>query len=156
MSSSLRAPASRSNLRQPTVRASSSTTRTSTARHALASSVRPGAISPAESTMSSMTAGTKRKDRDFESETGGGEETNINVVVRCRGRNARERKEDSEVVVSTDGVKGNSIDLFMGANALSNKTYTFDRVFSGAADQSLLFDDTVKPMLEEVRASIIT
>ena len=106
--------------------------------------------------MSSMTAGTKRKDRDFESETGGGEETNINVVVRCRGRNARERKEDSEVVVSTDGVKGNSIDLFMGANALSNKTYTFDRVFSGTADQSLLFDDTVKPMLEEVRASIIT
>jgi kinesin family protein 11 len=97
-----------------------------------------------------MTAGTKRKERDFETDGAGGEETNINVVVRCRGRNARERKEDSEVVVSTDGVKGTTIDLFMGANALSNKSYAFDRVFSGAADQSLLFDDTVKPMLEEV------
>ncbi|KAL2201845.1 kinesin-domain-containing protein [Sarocladium strictum] len=129
---------------------SSSTVRSSTARHALANSVRPGAVSPAESTMSSMTAGTKRKERDFETDGAGGEETNINVVVRCRGRNARERKEDSEVVVSTDGVKGTTIDLFMGANALSNKSYAFDRVFSGAADQSLLFDDTVKPMLEEM------
>jgi kinesin family protein 11 len=100
-----------------------------------------------------MTAGTKRKERDFDSDGGSAEETNINVVVRCRGRNAREKKEDSEVVVSTDGVKGTSIDLFMGANALSNKTYTFDRVFSGAADQSLLFDDTVKPMLEEVSSN---
>jgi kinesin family member 11 len=165
MSSSVRGPpAARSSLRQPAVRASSvqasavrssNSVRHSTARHALASSVRPGAVSPAESAMSaSVAAGTKRKERDTESDAGGGEETNINVVVRCRGRNARERREDSEVVVSTEGVKGNSIDLFMGANALSNKTYHFDRVFSGAADQSLLFDDTVKPMLEEVRMPI--
>ncbi|KAG4221682.1 hypothetical protein PC116_g29843 [Phytophthora cactorum] len=39
----------------------------------------------------------------------------------------------------------------MGPSALSNKTYNFDRVFSQAADQSVLYDDVVKPILEEVR-----
>lgn len=81
---------------------------------------------------------------------GGGEETNINVVVRCRGRSQREVKENSAVVVNSDGVKGQMIELSMGANALSNKTYSFDRVFSPAADQAMVFDDTVKPILEEV------
>lgn len=38
----------------------------------------------------------------------------------------------------------------MGPNALSNKTYTFDRVFSQAADQSMIFDDVVKPILDDV------
>lgn len=106
-------------------------------------------MSPAES----ATIGTKRKERDFEAAdvmVGGGEETNINVVVRCRGRSQREVKENSTVVVNADGVKGQVIELSMGANALSNKTYSFDRVFSPAADQSMVFDDVVKPILEEV------
>lgn len=95
----------------------------------------------------------KRKDRDFDSEAGGGLESNINVVVRCRGRSAREVKENSAVVVTTDGVKGEQVELYMGPNALSNKTYNFDRVFSQAADQSMVFDDTVKPILDEVSAA---
>ena len=79
------------------------------------------------------------------------EQTNINVVVRCRGRNQREVKENSAVVVTAaDGVKGESVELSMGASAL-NKTYRFDRVFSSAADQNMIFDDTVKPILDEVR-----
>lgn len=125
------------------------TTRTSTARHG----VRAGAASPADSLLS---AGAKRKERDFELDTGsrlstfGGEETNINVVVRCRGRSAREVKENSAVVVKADGVKGNQVDLSMGPNSLSNKTYGFDRVFSPAADQEMVFDDTVRPILEEM------
>ena len=113
---------------------------------------RSGAISPAESVASvgtTATAGTKRKERDYEPE--GGEETNINVVVRCRGRNEREVRENSGVVVMTEGVKGKLVELSMGPNALSNKTYNFDRVFSQAADQSMIFDDVVKPILEEVR-----
>jgi kinesin family protein 11 len=107
-------------------------------------------MSPAEP---STAIGTKRKERDFEAAdvmVGGGEETNINVVVRCRGRSQREVKENSTVVVNADGVKGQVIELSMGANALSNKTYSFDRVFSPAADQSMVFDDVVKPILEEV------
>lgn len=81
---------------------------------------------------------------------GEGESTNINVVVRCRGRNERELRENSAVVVSSEGVNGKLVELSMGPNALSNKTYNFDRVFSPAADQSMLFDDVVKPILDEM------
>ncbi|PHH54042.1 Kinesin-like protein bimC [Ceratocystis fimbriata CBS 114723] len=117
------------------------------------------ATSPAESVMSTATVmtsggGAKRKERDFETDmsTLQGEETNINVVVRCRGRNDREIKENSNVVVMTDGVKGKTVELSMGPNAVSNKTYSFDRVFSPASDQTMVFDEVVKPMLDEMLA----
>lgn len=71
--------------------------------------------------------------------------------MRCRGRNDREVKENSAVVVKTEGLKGRIVELSMGPNAVSNKTYTFDRVFSQAADQAMVFDEVVKPILEEVR-----
>ena len=121
-----------------------------------------GRVSPAES-MASATAstsrvlrspqnsvygGTKRKERDFEHDAG--EETNINVVVRCRGRSEREVRENSGVVVSADGVKGKSVELSMGPSALSNKTYHFDKVFSPAADQNIIFEEVVAPILDEV------
>lgn len=91
----------------------------------------------------------KRKDREFEPAIGGGD-TSIHVVVRCRGRNDREVKENSGVVVSTEGVRGTTVDLSMGPNALSNKTYNFDKVFSPAADQSIVFEEVVAPILNEV------
>ncbi|KAK3693508.1 putative kinesin-related protein bimC [Podospora appendiculata] len=115
---------------------------------------RAGAASPVESLMSvatSATAGAKRKEREFDP-ADDGEATNINVVVRCRGRNEREVRENSAVVVSTEGVKAQLVNLSMGPNALSNKTYNFDRVFSQAADQSMIFEDTVKPMMDEMLA----
>ncbi|KAK3046245.1 hypothetical protein LTS18_013411, partial [Coniosporium uncinatum] len=114
-----------------------------------------GRASPAESVGSitkspgSQYGGTKRKEREFEQD---GEETNINVVVRCRGRNDREVRENSGVVVSTDGIKGKNVELSMGPSALSNKTYHFDKVFSPAADQTMLFEEVVAPMLDEVLA----
>jgi kinesin family protein 11 len=110
---------------------------------------RPGAVSPADSVVSMATTagGTKRKERDFENDE---EETNINVVVRCRGRNEREVRENSGVVLQTEGVKGKSLELSMGPSALSNKTYTFDKVFSSAADQAMIYDDVVIPILDEV------
>ncbi|KPM43713.1 Kinesin-like protein bimC [Neonectria ditissima] len=92
--------------------------------------------------------GTKRKKRDFDSDEGG-EGTNIRVVVRCRGRNEREVRENSAVAVNTDGVRGKQVELRMRADILNNKTYDFDRVFSQAADQSMVFDDTAKPILDE-------
>ncbi len=79
-----------------------------------------------------------------------GEETNINVVVRCRGRSDREVRENSGVVVSTEGVKGKKVELSMGPSALSNKTYAFDKVFSPAADQGIIFNEVVSPILDEV------
>ncbi|ORY10686.1 P-loop containing nucleoside triphosphate hydrolase protein [Clohesyomyces aquaticus] len=124
----------------------------STARSRSATPAHNGRTSPAESVASSRVRSSpapsnKRKQRDFEDH---GEETNINVVVRCRGRNDREVRENSGVVVSTDGIKGNIVDLSMGPNALSNKTYQFDKVFSPAADQGIIFDEVVAPILDEV------
>ncbi|KAH8669630.1 P-loop containing nucleoside triphosphate hydrolase protein [Tricladium varicosporioides] len=113
---------------------------------------RSGAISPAGSVASvatTLTGGTKRKERDFENDV---EETNINVVVRCRGRNEREVRENSGVVLQTEGVKGKTLELWMGPNALSNKTYHFDKVFSSAADQAMIYDGVVTPMLDEMLA----
>lgn len=93
-----------------------------------------------------------RKEQGCDDTTG--EETNIYVVVRCRGRNDREVKENSGVVVSTDGVKGKTVELSMGPNALTNKTYHFDKVFSPAADQSMVYDDVVAPFLDQVSDTI--
>jgi kinesin family member 11 len=117
---------------------------------------RSGAASPADSVASTATsyAGTKRKERDFERNLR--EETNINVVVRCRGRNEREVRENSGVVLSTDGVKGATVKLSMGPTALSNKTYHFDKVFAPAADQSMIYDDVVTPILDEVSSTCTT
>jgi hypothetical protein len=38
----------------------------------------------------------------------------------------------------------------MGQSALTDKTYHFDKVFSSAADQSMLYDEVVTPILDEV------
>ncbi|RMZ91683.1 hypothetical protein DV736_g1099, partial [Chaetothyriales sp. CBS 134916] len=108
----------------------------------------PAATGRAPSPADTLTSGAKRKEREFDQDES--EETNIRVVVRCRGRSAREVKENSGVVVSTNGVKGKNVELSMGPNAISNKTYHFDRVFSPAADQAIVFDDVVAPILNEM------
>lgn len=113
-----------------------------------------GRASPTESLASSRQRTPKRKAHS-EMELPGGEETNINVVVRCRGRNDREVRENSGVVVATNGVKGSQVELSMGPSAVSNKTYQFDKVFSPAADQGMVFDEVVAPILDEVRLDII-
>ncbi|KAF2771148.1 kinesin-domain-containing protein [Teratosphaeria nubilosa] len=107
-----------------------------------------GRVSPTESVASSRARTPKRKAANEIGELA--EETNINVVVRCRGRNDREVRENSGVVVSTEGVKGKKVELSMGPSALSNKTYHFDKVFSPAADQGIVFDEVVTPILDEV------
>jgi kinesin family protein 11 len=96
---------------------------------------------------SSPGSSLKRKASEYDE---GGEETNINVVVRCRGRNDREVRENSGVVVNTNGMKSKTVELSMGPSALSNKTYQFDKVFSPAADQNIIFDEVVAPILDEV------
>ena len=114
-----------------------------------------GRASPAELLASSKVRTPKRKAgagviADGDGIEVPGEETNINVVVRCRGRSDREVRENSGVVVSTDGIRGKKVELSMGASALSNKSYAFDKVFSPAADQGIVFDEVVSPILDEV------
>jgi kinesin family protein 11 len=140
--SSMRPPMSRPNLLS---RGRSATPALNDGRSSRAESV-------ASTSRAARSSPLKRKEREFEHD--GGEETNINVVVRCRGRNDREVRENSGVVVTTNGIKGSTVDLSMGSNALSNKTYQFDKVFSPAADQSMVFDETVSPILDEVCMAI--
>ncbi|KAF2752724.1 kinesin family protein-like protein [Pseudovirgaria hyperparasitica] len=138
--SSMRPPSFR-----PTNSRSQSSTPAPTGRASPADSI---ASTGASRTRSPAIAGTKRKEREFENDAA--IETNINVVVRCRGRSDREVKENSGVVVSANGIKGNSLVLSMGPSALSNKTYHFDKVFSHAADQCTIYDEVVAPILDEV------
>jgi len=79
--------------------------------------------------------------------------TNIQVVVRCRGRSEREVKENSPVVVTaTGGLRGKEITVSNGLlPPMSNRTYTFDRVFGPEADQEMIYEDVVGPFLEEVQ-----
>jgi hypothetical protein len=83
----------------------------------------------------------------MEQESGG--KTAIHVTVRCRSRSERETEEDRAVILRTDGIKGKTVEVSMGP--LSNKTYNFDRVFSSAADQRTICEDTVLPMVDKVK-----
>lgn len=79
-------------------------------------------------------------------------ETNIQVVVRIRPRNEKEKRENSPVWISTPtGTKGKELSVKMGSN---EKTYTFDKVFGPDVDQETIFSDVVTNMLEEVLAII--
>lgn len=145
-------PARRTGLRQPTRRAGSTVPErgASPAVTARPSTTSGAAIAARASKLSQEQPATavKRKERDFEREIN--EDTSLHVVVRCRGRNEREIKENSGVVLSTEGVSGKSVDLSMGPNSLSNKVYDFDKVFSPAADQTVVYEETVLPIVNEV------
>ncbi|KAI1771878.1 P-loop containing nucleoside triphosphate hydrolase protein [Hypoxylon cercidicola] len=121
------------------------------------SSMNNGRASPVDSFISTASEiGMKRKERVFDDAASttnhrdSSDETKIDVFVRCRGRNEQEVRENSGVVVSTDGVNGKTVELLMGPNALSKKTYLFDGVFSPAADQQMIFDEVVTPVLDEM------
>lgn len=80
------------------------------------------------------------------------EELNITVAVRCRGRNEREIKAKSSVVVSVPDVTGsNEISINttddVGITAqINSKTYTVDKVFGPSANQSLIFENIAEPL----------
>ncbi|KAJ5251162.1 hypothetical protein N7489_001572 [Penicillium chrysogenum] len=143
----------RSGLRQPVRRAGSAAPERHAPPGVSTPSVRSSAISAARAPRSPEKPGaaSRRKEKDFDREVS--EDTSIHVVVRCRGRSDREVKENNGVVLSTpEGVKGKTLDLSMGPNAVSNKTYAFDKVFSPAADQTTVYEDVVVPVLDEMLA----
>ncbi|KAJ5313066.1 hypothetical protein PENANT_c018G07747 [Penicillium antarcticum] len=142
----------RSGLRQPTTRRAGSAAPERHTTPAPTPSVRSSAVSAVRPPRSPEKSNApKRKEREFEREIN--EDTSIHVVVRCRGRSDREIKENNGVVLSTpEGVKGKTLDLSMGPNAVSNKTYAFDKVFSPAADQTAVYEDVVLPVVNEMLA----
>jgi kinesin family protein 11 len=82
--------------------------------------------------------------RDF------GDGSNIRVVVRGRGRNERELKAKSSVVVDTSFESKTEISVRYGDDFSTNKTYTLDRVFGAEADQEMIFDEVVSPIVDDL------
>ncbi|KAL5533323.1 KIP1 [Sanghuangporus sanghuang] len=85
-------------------------------------------------------------------------ESNIKVVIRCRRRSEREIQEGSPIIISTEGAKGQNITIqtapiasVLGVVTLPpTRTYPFDAVFGPEADQAMIYQDVVYPMLDEV------
>ncbi|KAI0374999.1 kinesin-domain-containing protein [Pilatotrama ljubarskyi] len=85
-------------------------------------------------------------------------ETNIKVVIRCRRRSEREIQDNSPIIVTINGPKGEDVTIEtspptanFGVVALpTTRTYPFDMVFGPEADQASIYHDVVHPMLEEV------
>ncbi|KAF7294898.1 Kinesin motor domain-containing protein [Mycena indigotica] len=85
-------------------------------------------------------------------------ETNIQVVVRCRRRSELEISNNSPIIVSSNGAKSTEISIETAVPASSLgvvslppvRTYPFDVVFGPEADQALIYHEVVAPMLEEV------
>lgn len=85
-------------------------------------------------------------------------ESNIQVVIRSRRRSPREIQETSPIILSSDGPKSHQITIetstpisSLGVVTLPpTRTYPFDLVFGPEADQAMVYNDVVNPMLEEV------
>ncbi|KAJ1959103.1 Kinesin- motor protein, partial [Dipsacomyces acuminosporus] len=73
--------------------------------------------------------------------------TNIQVVVRCRGKNERERKENSPTVIDVPQIRGKELTV---RGTATTRQYHFDRVFGPQADQELVYREIVSPILDEV------
>jgi len=82
------------------------------------------------------------------------ENQNIQVVVRCRGRNAKETSIKSPVVINVDDEESNEVVLNpsndTGVSAqLNSKTYAFDKVFGPMSDQKAIFERVAAPLFNE-------
>lgn len=84
--------------------------------------------------------------------------SNIQVVVRCRRRSEREIQEGSPVIVATSGPQGQEVTIETGTSISSfgvvtlppTRSYPFDCVFGAEADQNLIYNEVVAPLLDQV------
>ena len=120
--------------------------RISTAKRTLSAPVRATSARDVTSALEPPSKKRKQSDVDFDIAE---EETLINAVVRCRPRNKAEMLENSNVVQLPGGAHGKLVELAIGPDPLSQKTYNFSHVFSPAADQGLIFDTVVRPILDQ-------
>lgn len=94
----------------------------------------------------------------FSSRANAAEESNIQVVIRCRRRSEKEIQDGSHIVVTSSGPKSSEITVQLEPQTSSlgvvqlppTRTYPFDMVFGPEADQSMVYNDVVAPMLDEV------
>lgn len=71
------------------------------------------------------------------------------MVVRCRGRNQQEISANSRVVVDTLQSKRDVAVKIGPPDSNSFKTYTVDQVYGPDADQIMMFEQVVSPIVDE-------
>ncbi|GAC98312.1 hypothetical protein PHSY_005905 [Pseudozyma hubeiensis SY62] len=115
--------------------------------------------SASSSSNNAADAGSKRTDAG---------ESNIQVVVRVRGQAPNEPKRTTPGILTTSGPRCQQIDVAIEPAPVSSssvmasssnlvqesstrqKSYHFDQVFGPEADQGMVYQDVVGPILEEV------
>ncbi|CAM9183318.1 unnamed protein product, partial [Choristocarpus tenellus] len=75
-----------------------------------------------------------------------GESSNVQVAVRCRPLNTREKESGNLHVVTTDGNQ-NRVRV---SHRKLDRTYTYDRVFGPFACQEEVFVTSVQPIVKEM------
>lgn len=120
-------------------------------------------LTPSNSQSNSSNADSQMIQTDAKPSTTDGDNSkggsNIKVVVRCRGRNEREIKAKSGVIISTSPAQHTDVLVSLDgstnrATGQDTKTYKLDHVFGPEADQSMVYDEVVAPMLSEVIAGM--
>lgn len=85
-------------------------------------------------------------------------ESHIQVVVRCRRRSDKEIQDGSPVIVTTNGPRGEDVTIETASPSSTlgiitlppTRKYPFDRVFGPEADQAMVYNDVVAPILDQV------
>jgi kinesin family member 11 len=97
-------------------------------------------VPPADATTTNNTNGNNSKG------------TNVQVVVRCRPLNAEEKKTGQPSVIICD-TENKSVKLAYGPIGKKiTKNFSFDRVFGMYSRQDEVFDQVVRPIVDETLA----
>ena len=75
--------------------------------------------------------------------------SNVQVVIRCRPQNKRERKKAEAIIVHTDEAN-HEVTVNQRRDKLAKKRFTFDHVFGETSTQQDVYDTVVQPVVAEV------
>lgn len=78
--------------------------------------------------------------------------TNVQVAVRCRPLNTEEKRTSQPCVVACD-TEGKTVKVSYGSvGKKSTKSFNFDRVFGMYSTQEEVFEQVVRPIVDEALA----